>query len=213
MTLFVNLVGVTRNPRTGWRGVQLGRLALRAGAWQKASEVVPFFAMIGRPSCVIEIGAGQGGMLAGFCAAATDDATIVSVDVGGLPDEELRRHARPGPSQHLHLIRGSSHDASVRQVVAAALPGPADLLFIDGDHTYAGVKADFIDYGAFVRAGGIIALHDILPHSNSPECEVDTFWRELTGTKRGIVAPREQHPRLGGIWGGIGVVLTRPSRD
>jgi hypothetical protein len=36
-------------------------------------------------------------------------------------------------------------------------------LFIDGDHTYEGVRRDFEMYSPLVRKGGIIAFHDIYP--------------------------------------------------
>ena len=35
-----------------------------------------------------------------------------------------------------------------------------DLLFIDGDHTYRSVLADWLIYKNFVAKGGIIAFHD-----------------------------------------------------
>jgi len=41
---------------------------------------------------------------------------------------------------------------------------PLDFLFIDGDHTYEGVKRDFEMYSPLVRNGGIIAFHDIVKH-------------------------------------------------
>src|ERR671937_1324081 len=84
-TLLKNLAEVTRNPAKAWRGVRLGRAAIEAGAIQKLSEVAPFLAGLGRPSCVIEIGAGHGGMLAAFCAAAAEDATIISIGLEGGP--------------------------------------------------------------------------------------------------------------------------------
>ena len=37
-----------------------------------------------------------------------------------------------------------------------------DLIFIDGDHTYNGVKNDFQNYKQFLNDDGIIAFHDIL---------------------------------------------------
>lgn len=51
-----------------------------------------------------------------------------------------------------------------------------DFLFIDGDHTYEGVKRDFLMYSPLVRKGGIIAFHDIVPHP--PECggDIPRFW-------------------------------------
>jgi len=40
-----------------------------------------------------------------------------------------------------------------------------DILFIDGDHSYNGVKADYQRYEPFVKDGGLILMHDI------------TYWR------------------------------------
>ena len=46
---------------------------------------------------------------------------------------------------------------------------PIDFLFIDGDHSDAGVSADIAKYAPFVHAGGCIFLHDYLdsPETNS----------------------------------------------
>ncbi len=35
-----------------------------------------------------------------------------------------------------------------------------DLLFIDGDHSYEGTKADLLDYAPKIKAGGFLVLHD-----------------------------------------------------
>jgi cephalosporin hydroxylase len=179
---------------------------------QKLSEVAPFLARIGQPSCLIEIGAGSGGMLAAFCAAAADEATVVSVDLEGgpfgegAPTEQLRNRANSKPGQTLHLVRGDSHDASVRDHVGGLLPRPADLLLIDGDHTYDGVKTDYELYKALVRVEGMIAFHDILPHDQDPNCEVNRLWQELAGHKQEFVAPHELN-QAGGTWGGIGIIF------
>lgn len=53
-----------------------------------------------------------------------------------------------------------------------------DYLFIDGDHSYEGVKKDFELYSPLVRAGGVIVFHDIVPHKGS-DCKVDEFWQEI----------------------------------
>jgi len=58
---------------------------------------------------------------------------------------------------------------------------PVDVLFIDGDHTYAGVKIDFELYSPLVRSGGLIALHDIVPSESNKEIEVSRFWNEIRG--------------------------------
>jgi len=49
-----------------------------------------------------------------------------------------------------------------------------DFLFLDGDHTYDGVKKDFENYSHFVRKGGLIGFHDIHDVGG-----VNKFWNEL----------------------------------
>ena len=54
-----------------------------------------------------------------------------------------------------------------------------EFLFIDGDHTYTGVKTDFEMYSKLVAKGGIIALHDIVPGSLEKVGGVPRFWNEI----------------------------------
>ena len=56
-----------------------------------------------------------------------------------------------------------------------------DILLIDGDHSYEGVKADYERYVPFVKKGGLILIHDVCNHG-----AVKRFWKEL---KDGIVLP------------------------
>jgi predicted O-methyltransferase YrrM len=49
---------------------------------------------------------------------------------------------------------------------------PVDLIFIDGDHSYEGVKQDFEIYAPLVRSDGLIAFHDILEHTRVPSVRV-----------------------------------------
>jgi len=52
-------------------------------------------------------------------------------------------------------------------------------LFLDGDHSYEGVKADFENYGGKVRPGGVIAMHDLIPPRDRPRIQVGRFFNEL----------------------------------
>jgi predicted O-methyltransferase YrrM len=45
---------------------------------------------------------------------------------------------------------------------------PIRLLFIDGDHTYAAVRQDLLDWEPFLIEGGVIALHDALNPAIGP---------------------------------------------
>lgn len=48
-----------------------------------------------------------------------------------------------------------------------------NLLFIDGDHTYEGVKSDYLIYSSLVQ--DLIAFHDVIIYKSS----VAKFWNEL----------------------------------
>ena len=54
-----------------------------------------------------------------------------------------------------------------------------DFLFIDGDHSYDGVKKDFEMYSPLLAPGGMIAFHDIVDGPEASVGGVPKFWREL----------------------------------
>lgn len=162
------------------------------------------------PDSAMEIGTYMGGTLFFLTRLASPRATILSVDLpggrfgggyGSIRASLYRRFARSG--QRLHTLRGNSHSDEMFGRVRAALgSNPLDYLFIDGDHTYAGVKQDFELYSPLVRKGGVIAFHDIVEHPPSSGCEVSRFWNEIKAnySHREIVAGPSQK------WGGIGVL-------
>jgi predicted O-methyltransferase YrrM len=193
-----------------YRSVELKPLQLR-------SEILRLLERVAArpPQRVLELGTAQGGTLFLFAGAAADGATLVTVDVpggsfgGGYPRTRvpfLRSLGRPG--QRIRLVRGDSHDASTLARVRHALPGGGiDFLFVDGDHRYEGVRRDYELYGRLVRAGGLIAFHDIVPGEAGAVGGVPRLWREL----------RERHPHEEIVedWGqggyGIGVLEVPPA--
>lgn len=188
--------------------------AIEAGACQKFSEFVQLVALVEQhqPRSVLEIGTLNGGTLKAWCECASATATIVSVDLpggrwgGGYSDDRIPRMlSMAGEAQDLVLLRGNSHHDAMRERVSSH--APFDFAFIDGDHTYEGVKADFSDYLPFVRQGGLIAFHDVLPHPRVPDCDVDRLWAELREDfeTEEFLSPEETHPEWG-QWGGIGVL-------
>jgi predicted O-methyltransferase YrrM len=46
--------------------------------------------------------------------------------------------------------------------LASTWNAPLRLLWIDGDHTYAGTKADLVSFEPFLSDGAIVAVHDVL---------------------------------------------------
>lgn len=140
-----------------------------------------------KPKTVVEIGTARGGTLFLLSCAADPRARIVSIDLpagqygGGYPSwKGLLYRWISGPQQSLHLIRGNSHsEATFNQAVKALGGDKVDLLFIDGDHAYAGAKQDFLRYRKLVRPGGLIVFHDILESRIDKNVDVAPLWQEV----------------------------------
>jgi hypothetical protein len=83
------------------------------------------------------------------------------------------------------LLDGSSYAPETVGKVGRILAGrQLDVLFIDGDHRYEGVKSDLLRYRQFVREGGYILFHDIMPDQNDGwiwSGGVPTLWNEIKG--------------------------------
>jgi predicted O-methyltransferase YrrM len=100
------------------------------------------------------------------------------------------------------ILYGDSHDPATRTALLGMLKdAPIDILFIDGDHTFQGVKADFEMFADLVRPGGIIGFHDICDHPDHPSVKVKAFWDsvEWGGLREEIISTEPW-------WGGIGVL-------
>jgi cephalosporin hydroxylase len=140
-----------------------------------------------RPRTIIEIGTSMGGTLYLWTRFAAPDAIIISIDLphgkfgGGYSPLRIpfyQRFARD--RQRLHLLRCDSHSPDTVRTVRELLGGRAvDFLFIDGDHTYEGVRQDWQSYGELVRPGGLVALHDVA--KNYDDTEVKRLWDEIKG--------------------------------
>jgi predicted O-methyltransferase YrrM len=178
---------------------------------QVRSELLRFARLVckWRPKIIVEIGTHAGGTFFVLSRCADSGATVVSIDLpgapfsGGYPKFSRRVLPRmPLSTQKLQCLRANSHDgASVEWLKGVLLGRSVDVIFIDGDHTYEGVKQDFELYASFVRPGGLVAFHDIVKHKDA-SCQVDAFWNEVKGqhTFEEIV----EDPSQG--WAGIGVL-------
>jgi cephalosporin hydroxylase len=130
--------------------------------------------------------------------------TCISIDMsdgglhGGISEEEMDKRDLwfCERFENCHFIRGDSHHGkTLNQVVKIAhkqnsnilkgklFPEPfIDFLFIDGDHTYEGVKNDWEMYSPFVKKRGLICFHDtvISDRHHERNVYVGEFWRDLT---------------------------------
>lgn len=164
--------------------------------WQNPTEFGLFadFIRSREPEHILEIGSFYGGTLYEWAQLLPE--LLVSIDLivpEGWPQHEGVLAARatwrewmPGAVE-FHDIQGDSSDERIIGECDDALSGRLfDFAFIDGDHTYEGVRADYDNYSPFVREGGIIAFHDTIENGS----------RNEPGVRRLVGELKWQHPSI-----------------
>lgn len=149
-----------------------------------------------KPEVMVEIGILRGGIISHYEGKTP---TVIGID-------KVNHKGK-------HVIVGDSHDDSTLQELKKRLDqagrSTIDVLFIDGDHSYEGVKKDYEMYAPLVRKGGIVAFHDII--NTIQQSNVNAFWGEIKAKCKWkknyfnnvfeeIIDPVERS------WGGIGVL-------
>ncbi len=188
---------------------RIAALAIRRHrALQKPLELFDYLRFIRRREIArcMEIGTLWGGTFFAHCAVTAARGHEIAVDaLAGARAKEMtarfRKLARA--DQRVTCVWRDSHCASAAADVAAALDGASlDLLFLDGDHSPGGVARDYEMYSPLVRAGGVIAFHDIEGKASSG---VPAFWRALRDRHENIEFVDRVHAPHGL---GIGVIVT-----
>jgi predicted O-methyltransferase YrrM len=148
---------------------------------------------------VLEIGGFRGGTMWVWSQLATGHLVCVDFFV-------LEGRMERVSDVDYTLINANSHLAETRDRVVGVLGGESlGLLFIDGDHSYEGVRRDFELYEPLVRKGGVIAIHDTaMPHENTEAHNVIPLWEEV---RQRYCHFQIYDPSVEGHWGGIGVLL------
>lgn len=157
-------------------------------AGQKTSEILAFaeFARSYTPRVFCEVGTYQSGTHFFLTHALPSVSTTIAIDLLIRNKEKLKLLQKPG--QVSVLLEASSRYRTTSRKIEALLAGqPIDLLFIDGDHSYEGVRDDFLAFRGLVREGGLIAFHDICEDYETRYGRktgqyaggVPRFWRKL----------------------------------
>lgn len=121
---------------------------------------------------IVEIG-GEFGMSASLFVkgARQGNVTVVTVDL--FPDAILaayRANLEEAKLDRTVQIVGDSKQVTLEDVLSAAhlmRSKKIDLLFIDGDHTYEGVKADIESWIPHVKKDGVVVFHDCACATNT----------------------------------------------
>lgn len=161
-------------------------------ASQRADELAPFIDLLKarRVRSYLEIGARHGDTFHAVMSALPVGAFGLALDWPGAAwgtDKSLMPlFAVERDLQRLgYRIKAVIGDSTSREVIAKVLEeGPFDAVLIDGDHRYAGVKADWENFGG--RAS-LVAFHDIAgdgqASSDGHPVEVPRLWREIKDSR------------------------------
>jgi predicted O-methyltransferase YrrM len=162
---------------------------------QVPSEILYLMNVIhsARPRVICEVGSFKGGSLFLLAQAAPKDALIISVDINypSARKKAFKQFVKFG--QRLVPLQGDTKNPeTIQRIIKALRHQPIDFLFIDGDHSLAGVKNDYDRLSPLVKPGGIIAFHDIHPDrltstgvaSQYYTGDVPYFWRNLVDTEQ-----------------------------
>ena len=136
------------------------------------------------PKIICEIGVERGGTSFLFSTCLPTTEKVIGIDLVQKNGPLLKFLS----SSKNYYIEGYSSSERVFNKVRKILSGKQiDLLFVDGDHSYRGVKSDFEKFLPLVKDNGIIAFHDICEDHNSRFGKntsnfsggVPQFWKEI----------------------------------
>ncbi len=130
-----------------------------AAACPPGGRIVEIGSFRGRSTIVLASAAGEGVEVVAIDPHAGNDRGPQEID--GYEDEATEDHlvfnanlARAGVSDRVRHVRAFS-DAAHDMV-----DGLIDVLYIDGAHRYAPARTDIAEWGARVRGGGTMLIHD-----------------------------------------------------
>lgn len=129
--------------------------------------IYPYLVKMKKNDIYLEIGVMHGRSLA--FARKFSEGKIYGIDQNNELEPEVRK-------MDINFIHASSNEAVKNWTL------PIKVLFIDGDHSYQGVKDDFLNFSPFVKDDGVIFFHDC--DETSPD--VRRFIRGLKGWNKTI---------------------------
>ena len=140
------------------------------------------------PKNILEIGVGNGGATMFWMDAIQDDGLVVGINQPGMIPKHLDQLNGHKNKTFKFVYEKSQSRKAIDEVNSYMSHSSIDFLFIDGDHEYGAVKADYDNFAPFVRKGGIIGFHDVA--SGDPQKVYFEIRHELDN-------PQEFHKTIG----------------
>jgi predicted O-methyltransferase YrrM len=164
----------------------------------------------------LEIGSNYGGTSFGLCHLYE---YVISIDIKHHDNFDKIKTQFPN---YNYIISDSKSNDTVNYIKSLGIK--FDFIFIDGDHSYNGVKNDYEKYKQFLADDGYMAFHDIIKSEETEKYDiyVSKFWNEIKPYYKKnyefIVDKKDDSYRkdnefhqilknqVYGIWGGIGLI-------
>jgi predicted O-methyltransferase YrrM len=181
---------------------------------QKRSEILRLIEAVEslQPASICEIGAAGGGTTFLLARAAASNAKLISLDLAFTESRRAAVEQFASKEQEIICLRKDSHSPETVRAVMDCLAGRSlDVLYLDGDHSYEGIRSDFQMYAPLVRHGGMIVFHDIVPdhrtrygiETSSYVGGVPQFWEEVKASQAKVEEIVEDYAQDGF---GIGIL-------
>lgn len=179
---------------------------------QKKWEWVSLLQLVESENCknIIEIGCYDGGSTWSFSNFATSLITIDIFNPARFDINQIKKNC-----SYTYFGR-SSHDEQLVYEIEKIIP-KADILFIDGDHSYEGSLQDYKMYSRLVKPNGLIGFHDIVDSNDHriQGCGVHKTWQDVKKEAKKDIweficdakgnTYRSEDSEMA-LWGGIGVI-------